>query len=72
MASKKKSVNFGDDVISESQFRKVDKDSRDRSKGEGVKVIDISGRKYKSKTPKALCPVYLPGENIFCRNKFFS
>ena len=47
MASKKKSVNFGDDVISESQFRKVDKDSRDRSKGEGVKVIDISGREQR-------------------------
>ena len=47
MASKKKSVNFVDDVISESQFRKVDKDSRDRSKGEGVKVIDISGREQR-------------------------
>ena len=47
MASKKKSVNFVDDVISESQFRKVDKDSRDRSKGKGVKVIDISGREQR-------------------------
>ena len=51
VAGKKKSVNYVyksvDDVIAESQFRKIDKDSGDKSKGEGVKVIDMTGREQR-------------------------
>jgi len=51
VAGKKKSVNYVyksvDDVIAESQFRKIDKDSGDKSRGEGVKVIDMTGREQR-------------------------
>ena len=37
-----------DDVIAESQFRKIDsRDRGDKSKGEGGKVIDMTGREQR-------------------------
>ena len=52
VGSKKKNVNYVyksvDDVIAESQFRKIDtKDEAVKSKGEGVKVIDMTGREQR-------------------------
>ena len=52
VGSKKKNVNYVyksvDDVIAESQFRKVDtRDGAEKSKGEGVKVIDMTGREQR-------------------------
>ena len=52
VSGKKKNVNYVyksvDDVIAESQFRKIDsRDRGDKSKGEGVKVIDMTGREQR-------------------------
>ena len=51
VGGKKKNVNYVyksvEDVIAESQFRKVDGRSGERSKGEGVKVIDMTGREQR-------------------------
>ena len=35
-----------DDVLAEGQFRKVDR-KEDRARGEGVKVIDMTGREQR-------------------------
>jgi len=49
VGSKKKNVSYVyksvDDVLAEGQFRKVDR--KDRAKGEGVKVIDMTGREQR-------------------------
>ena len=51
VGGKKKNVSYVyktvDDVIAESQFRKVDTMSGERRKGEGVKVIDMTGREQR-------------------------
>ena len=52
VGGKKKNVNYVyksvDDVIAESQFRKIDsRDRGDKSRGEGVKVIDMTGREQR-------------------------
>ena len=51
VGGKKKNVSYVyktvDDVIAESQFRKVDSRSGERMKGEGVKVIDMTGREQR-------------------------
>jgi len=49
VGAKKKNVSYVyksvDDVLAEGQFRKVDR--KDRARGEGVKVIDMTGREQR-------------------------